>query len=265
MQTEQTAPNFSDLLDKAISEPGRLSKAYFAFHGYSLGNMILAWSQCEARGIPLGPIASFNRWKELGRHVTKGQKAIELCMPITCKRKAESEGEEDATFTRFVFRRNWFVLAQTEGADYQPPTPASWDKARALAQLGIAEIPFDMLDGNCQGYAKGQSVAVSPVAGHPFKTLFHEIAHVLLGHTTEHQTMNDDERTPRTLREIEAESVAMLCCAALELPGVDDSRGYIQHWNKTGEAIPEQSARKILKTADAILRAGRNDAPKGDE
>ena len=58
-------------------------------------------------------------------------------------------------------------------------------------------------------------------------TSFHELAHVLLGHTTEGE-QNEGELTPRNLRECEAEAVAMLCCAALGLPGVEFSRGYIQ-------------------------------------
>ena len=52
------------------------------------------------------------------------------------------------------------------------------------------------------------------------KTPFHELAHVLLGHTTEGE-QNDGEFTPRSLRECEAEAVALLCCAALDLPGVE--------------------------------------------
>jgi hypothetical protein len=70
---------------------------------------------------------------------------------------------KDATFTRFVFRRNWFVLAQTDGKAYVAPQPASWDRARALATLNVTEIPFDMPDGNCQGFARGRSIAVSPL------------------------------------------------------------------------------------------------------
>ncbi len=87
----------------------------------------------------------------------------------------------------------------------------------------------------------------------PHKTRFHELAHVLLGHTAEGMQA-DAEIMPRSLRECEAESVALLCCAALDLPGVDEARGYIQRW-WTGE-IPERSAQRILKTADQILKAG---------
>ena len=90
MPTTNTQPDFAALLATATTDPGTISAAYSAFHSYSLGNQILAMIQCHARGIPLGPLASFNRWKELGRYVRKGEKAIELCMPITCKRTIET-------------------------------------------------------------------------------------------------------------------------------------------------------------------------------
>ena len=67
---------FAKLLEQAVNEPGILSNAYRQFHNYSLGNQLLAWAQCVQRGIEPGPIATFQRWKELGRYVRKGEKAI---------------------------------------------------------------------------------------------------------------------------------------------------------------------------------------------
>jgi len=253
---------FGDLLARALTDPGTVSQAYSAFHGYSLGNQLLAMGQCLSRGIPVGPIASFHGWKDRGRSVTKGQKAIQLCMPVTIKIK-DAAPDAPQAYTRFVFRHNWFVLSQTNGADYVPAALPGWTEDRALAALDVAREPFALMDGNCQGYARARVVAVSPLAQHPEKTLFHELAHVVLGHTAE-GTMRDDERTPHSLREVEAESVAMLCGAALGLPGVEESRGYMQHWYGTGETIPEASARKIFKAADQILKAGRPVEPKGD-
>src|SRR5437016_13024407 len=83
--------NFQELLHEAVSKPGTLMKAYSLFWNYSLGNQVLALVQAEMREIPLGPIASYNRWKELGRYVKQGSKAIELCMPITMKRTEKAE------------------------------------------------------------------------------------------------------------------------------------------------------------------------------
>jgi hypothetical protein len=116
-----------------------------------------------------------------------------------------------------------------------------------------------MTDGNCQGYARGRSIAVSPIAELPFKTRFHELAHVILGHTSEADAgLTDSELTPRSLREVEAEAVALVCLEALGLPGAEHSRGYIQHWNERrgAEPIPERSAQRIFKAADQILKAG---------
>ena len=262
--TQTTQPDFAAMLERITTDPGTLSSAYTVFWNYSIGNQILAMLQCAERGIPLGPIAPFNKWKELGRHVCKGQKAIELCMPVTSKRTIETTDDagnpttEEHTFRRFIFRRNWFVLAQTDGQSFEPPAPPAWNKARALRALDITEIGFDLMDGNCQGFARGRSIAVSPVAAHPFKTMAHEIAHIALGHTAE-ADLRDDERTPRNIRELEAEATAMLVCAALQQPGIEDARGYVQHWYGAGNPVPEASARKILKTADAILRAGRQE------
>ena len=117
-----------------------------------------------------------------------------------------------------------------------------------------------MLDGNCQGFAHDRSIAVSPIAANPLKTTFHELAHVIIGHTAEGE-LRDDERTPRNIRELEAEATLCCVCAALALPGIEEARGYIQHWYGTGQPIPEASARKIFKAADAILRAGREGMP----
>ena len=65
-------------------------------------------------------------------------------MPITGNRResadhAETEATETEaqTFTRFVYRPNWFVLAQTDGQDVEPEPIPVWDRARALDALGI--------------------------------------------------------------------------------------------------------------------------------
>src|SRR5262249_35291438 len=181
---------FRQLLDEAISKPGTLMRAYSLFWNYSLGNQILALIQANRRGIPLGPIASFNRWKELGRHVKRGERAIELCMPVTCKRTVNEQGpdgndvETQVAFKRFVFKRNWFMLAQTDGQPYQPAAVPAWDRGRALQALGVEEIPFEHLNGNVQGYATGHQIAINPLAQMPGKTTFHELGHVILEHTS---------------------------------------------------------------------------------
>ena len=84
-------PSFAQLLESAVTEPGLISSAYRQLHHYSFGNQLLAWSQCMARGLQPGPLATYPRWKELGRHVRRGEKAITLCRPVTVKRTTTAD------------------------------------------------------------------------------------------------------------------------------------------------------------------------------
>src|SRR5262245_55023662 len=250
---------FKQLLEEAVTKPGTLMRAYSLFWNYSIGNQILALIQANQRGIALNPIASFNRWKELGRHVNPGEKAITLCMPVTCKRTIKEQGpdgietDSEVAFKRFVFKRNWFMLAQTDGAEYQAPAIPTWDRARALRILVVEKIPFKSLSGNVQGYARDRQIAINPLAQMPAKTTFHELAHIELLHKSE--AVHDSETLPRNLKEVEAESVALLCLESLGMPGAEYCRGYIQNW-LAGAEIPERSAQRIFSAADKILKAG---------
>jgi antirestriction protein ArdC len=247
---------WSDLLTQAVTQPGLILKAYSAFHGYSLGNQLGALLQCQLHGIEPGPIDTYKGWLDKGRHVRKGEKAIWLCMPLTRKKTNGDTGEDELYITAFVWKPRWFVLAQTEGEPVSMPEIPEWNKERALAALGIEEIPFTHTNGNVQGYAKKSQVAISPLAELPHKTLFHEVAHVVLLHTAE-SDISDSEQTPRSLREVEAEAVALLVCESLGLACSEYCRGYIQNWLE-GDVIPEKSAQKIFGAADRILKAGIN-------
>jgi len=260
-------PKWSALLVEAVNKPGLIMQAYSAFHQYSVGNQLLALVQCQLRGLEPGPINTFPGWQALGRNVKRGERALVLCMPITRKHRDQESDENnddsngEHTYTAFVYKPRWFVICQTAGEEIRRPHLPQWEADRALATLQIEQIQFTETDGNCQGYARNRQVAINPVAQLPHKTLLHEMAHVILGHTTE-ANFTDTERTPKNLREVEAEAVALLCCEALNLEGADFCRGYIQNWlcpavGYNGDAIPEKCAQKIFRAADQILRAGR--------
>lgn len=247
---------WGELLHDAVSIPGRVNAAYRAFHRFSIGNQIAAACQLVMRGLDVSPIASYKAWQDKGRQVKKGEKAISLCMPVTSKKVNKETGEEEKSCF-FVWRANWFSLSQTEGAavDNEPENPA-WDAAKAMSNLDITEKPFGMLNGNVQGYAEGRNISINPLASLPHKTRFHEMAHIMLGHTAD-AAMTDAPELPRSIQECEAESVAYILCSIFGLPGQEESRAYIQSWYGSSE-IPEKNAKRIFAAADKILKAGQD-------
>ena len=84
-------------------------------------------------------------WKDKGRYVRKGEKAIVLCMPVTIKSKPTDDGQADGdgeggkpeTFTRFVYQPHWFVLAQTEGQTVEPVPIPEWDQEKTHGRRHI--------------------------------------------------------------------------------------------------------------------------------
>jgi antirestriction protein ArdC len=257
---ERPHATWGELLREAVEKPGRILEAYTAFHNYSVGNALLALEQCIRRNLQPGPLNTYHGWLERKRQVRKGEKGITLCMPMPFKKTAETDGVQDDTAESqtcyaFRFRAYWFVLAQTEGEDTSIPRTPGFDIETALQALNITRTPFEEMNGNIQSFAHGRKIAVNPVAALPHKTTLHELAHVVLGHTTSEKLV-DSEQTARHIREVEAESVALICCETLSLDGAEYARGYIQHWLKGQKEIPNQSAARIFAAATSILKAG---------
>jgi antirestriction protein ArdC len=257
---ERQHATWGELLRDAVEKPGRMLEAYAAFHNYSIGNALLALEQCVRRNLQPGPLNTYRGWLERKRQVRKGETGITLCMPMSFKRtthtdNAEEETAEPQTRYAFRFRAYWFVLAQTEGTEACVAPIPGFDLETALRTLKVTRTAFDEINGNVQGFARQREIAVNPLAALPHKTTFHEVAHIVLGHTAT-ETLVDNELTPRHLREVEAESVALLCCETLGLEGAEFCRGYIQHWLKTEKEIPNHSAARIFAAATSILKAG---------
>lgn len=247
--------DYEAIVREALHEPGKISAAYTAFWNYSLGNQWLARMQlgrCE-------PINTFPKWKELGRFVKRGEKAIELLMPVTIKDK-DNDGHKKMIF---IGKRNWFGLHQTEGQEYVPTVP-EFDITRAEQELEITVESFQHPDGNCQGYAitDKRIIAINPVAYDPLKTGFHECAHVLLHPNT---NSSDSGALAKDVKEVEAELVAYLISSALgQTKNLEYSRGYIQHWIADG-TVEKVRFGSVFSAADRILKAGRINPTRPDD
>jgi hypothetical protein len=72
-------------------------------------------------------------------------------------------------------------------------------------------------------------IAISPIVFDGPKTTFHEIAHLLLGHSS--TALHEEQKLPKDVRECEAELTAYLCKVSLGVTSnLEYSRGYIAHW-----------------------------------
>jgi hypothetical protein len=256
-QAPATKIEWSKLMEEALTAPGNLTGVYDRFHNYSLTNMFLFMLQ----GIR-EPVASFSRWKSLGRNVIQGARAKEVIVPLLVNEDLPdpddpSKRERVQRLIGFKVVRAVFTLSDIDGKEPPPLQLPGWDVETALKKLAIRRVPFDQINGNVQGYSAGVDIAINPVAVHPEKTLMHELGHVVLGHTLPHSL--DDYQTHRGIKEFQAEATAYLTMNELEQLDEETaahSRGYIQHYLQ-GERPPEQAIRQVFTAAERILRAGR--------
>lgn len=256
MSKHEAPTGWSTLLNEAVTKPGHAAECYRAFHNYSFGNQALAAFQCQLREIPIGPIATFKAWKAKDRMVMKGQRALILCVPVMVTRE-DDDGDKYQVCVGFTYKAMWFAVSQTDGPDCEPDPVPGWDMEQALRNLKVERINFGVVNGNVQGYAHKRTVALNPVAQHPMRTMVHEVAHVVLGHTDDETTV-DEGRVPYNVGELEAEAVAYLVCDVFGLDGAAESRGYIQHWYKEN-TVDDETANRIYIAANKILNAGKEE------
>jgi hypothetical protein len=141
---EQTKVDWPRILVESLTAPGNLTGVYDRFWDYSFGNMMLFRMQ----GIH-EPVASFSRWKALGRHIIRGARAKEVIVPILVNEKlpepAEDESIEEkrervARLIGFKVVRAVYALSDTDGPEIPPQPTPGWDHEVALGKLGIREV-----------------------------------------------------------------------------------------------------------------------------
>jgi antirestriction protein ArdC len=226
------------------------------FHRYSFGNCILIALQFP----DATRVAGFRRWLELGRHVQRGQKGIAILAPVVHRLKVEDEatGEERTILgAPRAFRVvHVFDISQTEGDDL-PEIPchrlegegaAYAELTRYAEGLGfrveVGELPGET-NGLCDPTTKTITVREGLAPAQQTKTLTHEIAHAMLHGL--------DFEAPRAQKELEAESVAYIVCALLDLDTAEYSWGYLASWGADPEAI-RRSGQRIQQAAQTLLK-----------
>lgn len=235
-------------------------QAQSRFHHYSFQNVMLIYSQDR----DATRVAGFHTWKQLGRSVRKGEKAIWIMAPMG--RKADDQGhcvdtalpDQQAARTRTGFKAvPVFDVRQTEGeplAEIVERLPGEApgvygrlvEVARSIGYTVEGDQLPDGVNGDCSFGAKRIRVEVRNGEAQRVKTLVHEVAHAIL-----HPDCAD-----RALAELEAESVAFVVCAALGIDSAGYSFGYVAGWAGGGDGavtMIRRSGTRIGQTADRIL------------
>lgn len=211
------------------------------FYDYSLGNTILIAMQMPTAT----HVASFRSWKrDFNRYVRKGERGIEILVPMLVKDRDEEEQDEERR--RLVGFRvgHVFDVSQTDGE----PLPtlvdevdggveryaAVMDAVRSVSAYPV-ELVADLPEGTKGYFRRGELIAIREGMGEgqTVKTALHELAHSRL-HDGDPEGMPD-----RAMREVQAESVAYAVSAALGLDTSGYSFGYVASWavGKTDEEM----------------------------
>ena len=256
------------------------------FHNYSLNNTLLIYAQ---RPNAETPIAGFQKWKQFGRHVKKGEKGLTIIAPTPLKRKIEEmkldpdtnapvldqDGKiimEEKNIEIPLFKPvKVFTADQTEGkplpslaADLTGDVRQYEAFMEALRRtspmpLSIVPLPPDM-DGLCN-HARGTiSIREGMSEVQTVCAAVHEITHAVLHDRGQNQTAaaaGEQETPPKKDKntvEIEAEGCAFAVLAYYGIDTSANSTGYIASWSSDKDLKElKASLDTITKTTNSLI------------
>ena len=249
---------------------------------YSVNNQILIMMQKPDATM----CQSFTGWKDMNRHVIKGEKGIRILAPAPYKMEREQDkldsngkaildkdGEpvkEKVEVTINAFKPvSTFDVSQTDG----DPIPSlgiaeltgSVDGYKTLlnAVTDVVPVPitFENIESGAKGYFHLEDNRIAVQEGmseaQTLKTIIHEAAHQVL-HSKDAQEASGEKKS-KNQKETEAESVAYVVCQHYGIDTSDYSFGYVASWSE-GKEVPELKA-----SLDTIRRTAADFITKIDE
>ena len=251
----------------------RLLMAQANFHDYSLGNVLLILAQRP----DATRVAGFHTWLALDRHVRRGEHGIAILAPVHPRLTDEDRAERrrarhdigvggvDRQPTGFRVT-HVFDVSQTEGQplpDVRTLVPEMAGSSAAAEALlprlqvlardeGLALERVDRLPDGARGCYQPTRARILLAEGmapdQEAKTLAHELAHHLLGHTSVGTRDHEAE-------EAAAEGVAFVVCARFGLDTSEYSFGYVASWSgrDDGAAVIRQVGSAIQRTAHGMI------------
>lgn len=244
---------------------------------YSVNNQILIMMQKPDATM----CQSFTNWKEVNRHVRKGEKGIRILAPAPYKMQKEQEkvdasgktvidkdGEpvkETVEVTINAFKPvSTFDVSQTEGEP--TPTPGVDELTgsvegyetllAAIKDVVPVPISFEQIDSGAKGFYHLEENRIVVQEGmseaQTVKTLLHEASHQAL-HSKEAMD-SAGEKKSKNQKETEAESVAYVVCQHYGIDTSDYSFPYVATWSADKE-VPELKASldTIRRTASELI------------
>ena len=155
------------------------------FWHYSFGNQMLIALQYSGATF----VAGYNRWKEMGRFVRKGEKGIHILAP-GYRGKGEEDEEGEDRVLQYFFPVAVFDISQTDG-DELPVMDAQVEGQDAEIYLGalVAHcrengtiVKYESMSEYRYGASKNGEIEIN--TGHSVNTQFasmvHEVAHEML-------------------------------------------------------------------------------------
>ncbi|MBV9011073.1 MAG: hypothetical protein JO272_03305 [Pseudonocardiales bacterium] len=256
-----------DGIDKLMTADGwqQLIASRAWLRRYSLNNLIMILQQCpEATDV-----RPMSEWRQLGyAYLRKGTYKIKLWKPAFRTAEPTEEASETVENPNSQQVLSGFMLVPVvdisqlqQPPGRKPPSVSPCSELQGDAPSGLwdgisAQIcsrGYTIDRADC-GHAYGRTIyterrvivreGVEPAQA--AKTLTHELAHILCDHE------NRQKSTPRSLREVEAESVACIVTAVCGLDTLSYSVPYVAGWARDRDTARE-SAERVLTVADAIL------------
>jgi hypothetical protein len=238
------------------------------FPRYSTNNVLLIQAQMP----DATRVAGYRAWQALGHQVLAKESALRVFAPMKYE-KPDAAKDDVATEIRGFKLVPVFDVSQTAG----PALPDIVSKLHGVAPEGVfakltafaESLGFSVerpstLDSGANGdtdHREGRiRVATNNAEAQQVKTLAHEIGHALL-HDPEGVSTRD---MTRSLKELEAESVAYVTCRALGMETGEYSFGYVVGWSSGGEdALTgiKASTSRIQRAVAAVLKTFETEEP----
>jgi len=141
---------------------------------------------------------------------------------------------------------------------------SNFNICKMLTNLKINIVKFnESYNNHCLGYATENNIAIISNVKSYQRVLFHEVAHVILGHTNSKYHPLEDRFYSDLLkpneREVEAELVSLLVLQSLDIKkGIVKCSKYIDHHQYGKNELSLKVVNRVLDAVNKILDAGES-------